>query len=306
LKNQCPTMASMKSRFRPAHLAKLHMLAGPFCAICVKNQTMKKITYYFLASIIFTSCGLSTDKKNETNQYDSQIIEQNFEELNISKGEESKIPISINEILDKIDTTVINGFKEFWPQLVPSIKEYKLNIMDSKILTIDNREFLKLKLAVIGIRDKSTATAYNNYLINFNNQDTFQIIYQTKFFQPECGTSDFTINSFNKLTFNENFYHIIEINERVEGCVNTPYQNKTHFVFLNNGDQIDELGELTIFHRIFDFQDDGTERTKMIMKSKIYKKDDLLALISSTQTDDSTSSKVDTSYYELSDKLKMK
>jgi hypothetical protein len=272
---------------------------------------MKNFTYFFLTALVFSSCSISTDKKNESNLNDSASIELKFEKLNIIKGDElrfseSKTPISLTELLNNIDTTVINGFKEFWPQLVPSINEYKLKIMDSTILTIDNREFLKLKLAVIGKRDKSTATAYNNYLINFNNQDTFQIIYQTKFFQPECGTSDFTINSLNKITFDESFYHIIEINEKVEGCVNTLYQDKTHFVFLNNGDQIDELGELTIFHRTFDFQDDGTERTKMIMTSKIYKKNDLLAMISSTQIDDPTSSKVDTSFYELSDKLKMK
>jgi len=35
-------MASMKSRFRPAHDAKLHMLAGPLAVMPVKTCPLKK------------------------------------------------------------------------------------------------------------------------------------------------------------------------------------------------------------------------------------------------------------------------
>ena len=53
-KGQEITMASMKSRFRPSHDAKLHMLAEPFCFNKTVNENIKTTfrNMYFGAMLV--------------------------------------------------------------------------------------------------------------------------------------------------------------------------------------------------------------------------------------------------------------
>ena len=94
-------MASMKSRSRPSHDAKLHMLAGPFCFIIKKLTKMKKLnfliaTFVFVSANIFAQTEIKVDLKQLEKYYTKMVIDWDIPGVSIGIVKDGRMIFSGN------------------------------------------------------------------------------------------------------------------------------------------------------------------------------------------------------------------
>lgn len=141
------------------------------------------------------------------------------EQLSLAKFSMDSADTSQKELtrifLNENKGQIVDDFNRFWGRDL-GLKSYRFNIISQSFWTQSNQSIAIVKLEVKGKREKSSATAYNNYILNLN--DGVELIYETDFFQPECGTPDITIKSISNLRIKEKNYPTLERESKKYPC----------------------------------------------------------------------------------------
>lgn len=140
----------------------------------------------------------------------------------------------ITNFLNDNKGRIVDDFNRFWGRDLGLIS-YRFKILSQSIWTKSNQSIAIVKLEVKGKREKSSATAYNNYILNL--EDDVELIYETDFFQPECGNPDFSILSISNLLINEKSYPTLERESRKHPCCGQASEEQIDWLVFTNSFQ---------------------------------------------------------------------
>ncbi|MBU2914857.1 YARHG domain-containing protein [Reichenbachiella agariperforans] len=146
---------------------------------------------------------------------------------------------AITNYLNTNKSKIVDDFNRFWGKDL-GIKSYKFKIIDQSVFSKSEESILSVKLEVKGQGDNFSAIAYNNYLLSTSASPSK--VYETTFFQPECGTPDYSIIGVTQIDKINN-YKMIDLETEIAGCCGASDKHKVDWLLFNNdfGQLLDTL-----------------------------------------------------------------
>ena len=138
---------------------------------------------------------------------------------------------AVKKYLNDNKSKIVDDFNRFWKRDL-GIKSYKFKILDQSIFSNSEEPMASVKLEVKGQGEKFSATAFNNYLLSINTSPTK--VYETGFFQPECGTPDITIYSMFVLNILDKAYPTIELQSKKHPCCGQASEEQLDWLVFGN------------------------------------------------------------------------
>ena len=156
----------------------------------------------------------------------------------------------LNEYLESNKSKIFRDHNNFWKMKI-SLDSYLYEILDQSAWIYSNSIFVSAKLSVrASVTTGGFAIAENIYLFRLMDNG-LKLVYQTEFFQPECGVPDYNIIGIANLKLN-NGYELIDLETEMRGCCGVSYQHKIDWlVFSKNSQSIIDtlnLAQLNMNH----------------------------------------------------------
>jgi hypothetical protein len=123
---------------------------------------------------------------------------------------------AIKKFLEEQRQPIIEDFKNYWSFDIKA-KNFYFKIIKKSIWRIGNKNFAIIKLAVNGRSENSSGDAFNNYLLKLEEHKA-HMIYETKFFQPECGTPNYNFGVLSSMQLGNQKYSVLTQETEFEPC----------------------------------------------------------------------------------------
>lgn len=178
-----------------------------------------------------------TDKENIDLilEMENQII-SSLLKIKLSDCDSLKTSINDTILLQEFLTTSKNqlekDFKKFW-NFVDGFNSIDFSIENLSIWELHNRKIAMLKVVGVGRDDNSSATAYTNYILDLNDTK-INILDTTSFFQPECGTCDYTNIKLCSIILNGEFIPVVVKQTEILGCCGASDEHKREWILYSS------------------------------------------------------------------------
>ena len=123
-------------------------------------------------------------------------------------------------------------FLKFW-NFIDGFYIMEFSIENLSIWKLQNKMIAMLKVVGVGRDDNSSATAYTNFILDLSDSK-INILDTTSFFQPECGTPDFTDIKLSSLDLNGEFVPVVIKKTEILGCCGASDEYKLEWILFSN------------------------------------------------------------------------
>lgn len=173
---------------------------------------MKNLFIISTFVILTISCiqqNSKTDQKETQLESEERVkAEPSIELSNLTQDSASTDQVDlINDFYDVNRDEIIEDFKNFWGFDIEA-QTYHFEVLNLSVWMSGNSTYANVKLSIRGQSEKSSGTAFNDFVFNLNGKIAEQL-FETGFFQPECGSPEITIQSLSYLTVADSVYPVL-------------------------------------------------------------------------------------------------
>jgi hypothetical protein len=143
-----------------------------------------------------------------------------------------KDSILLQRFLSTNKNRLEKDFLQFW-HFVDGFNSMEFSIENLSIWKLQNKKIAMLKVVGVGRDDNSSATAYTNFILDLNG-NKINILDTTSFFQPECGTPDYTDFKLGSLDLNGDFIPVVVKKTEILGCCGASDEHKLELILYSN------------------------------------------------------------------------
>ena len=181
----------------------------------------------FILIVIFFGCNEKKETKTDTDEQ-NDTIKKEIVESAVEKESVIEITQPINIESSNVESFInkedlIREFISFWGLASSEFDTFNIKIVDSLYTEVNQNsyKYVKFEIKGSGMQENSVvgfeATA-NKLLLLIEKEHHLEKIHETKIFQPECGTEDFSIGAIDETISNFIEFAVVKMQTHILGC----------------------------------------------------------------------------------------